>query len=171
MFRRVRSMLIAAACAVCVAVLSAPSAHAAPVVWKDWNAGFKEAAASNRPVLVDVYTDWCGWCKRMDKDVYTNAEIRSYLADHFVMVRMNAESDASARWDGQDYSMRSLASRFRVSGYPTTIFFRSGGDHLANVPGYVPADRFMVLLHYIGEGQMDRGVSFDDYVKQQAGQQ
>src|SRR5438552_2002702 len=88
--------------------------------WRDWNSGLREAASANRPVLVDVYTDWCGWCKRMDRDVYAQPEVRDYLSQHFVLVRLNAESPAAARYEGHAYTLRTLASRFRVSGYPTT---------------------------------------------------
>ena len=154
------------------ALLAAPAA-AAPskgsMTWRDWNAGVKEAESSNRFVLVDVYTDWCGWCKRMDKDVYSRSDVRDYLNQHFVTVRLNAESESPASYEGKAYTGRSLANRFRVSGYPTTIFLRPAGSHIANVPGYVPADRFMLLLKYIGEGHLDRGVTFDDFVKQQTG--
>ncbi len=151
------------------AAATAGAALAKPIVWRDWDSGLRQAGESNRPVLVDVYTDWCGWCKRMDADVYSKPAVRDYLSQHFVLVRLNAESAASARYQGETTTMQNLASRFRVTGYPTTIFLKSGGDHIANVPGYVPADRFLLLLHYIGEGQLDRGVSFDDYVKQQGG--
>jgi thioredoxin-related protein len=129
-----------------------------------WNAGLEHAAASKRPVLVDVYTDWCGWCKRMDHDVYARPEIRDYLAQHFVVIRLNAESNEGATYEGERYTSRGLALHFGVSGYPTTIFLRANGEHLANVPGYVPADKFLPLLRYIGDGHMDRGESYDDFV-------
>ncbi|SRR5258706_7252655 len=144
-------------------------AHAAAPAWKDWNNGLKQASAGGKPVLVDVFTDWCGWCKRMDQDVYTRRDVREYLADHFVTVRLNAEHTAVAYYEGKTYTERQIAERFRISGYPTTIFLHSDGKHIANVPGYVPADRFILLLHYIGDGHMDRGEAYDDFVKQQTG--
>lgn len=132
-------------------------------LWRDWNTGLKEAGASGRPILVDVYTEWCGWCKRMERDVYQRGDVRDYLARRFVTVKIDAEAAAPARYQGKTYTSRSLAARFRVSGYPTTIFLRSDGEHLANVPGYVPADRFLLLLRYIGDGHLDRGESFDEF--------
>jgi thioredoxin-related protein len=134
--------------------------------WRGWDQGLREANASQRPVLVDVYTDWCGWCKRMDRDVYSRSDIREYLSRRFVTVKLNAESPASAKYQGKTFTSRSLAARFRVNGYPTTIFLRPGGEHLANVPGYLDGDRFLLLLHYVGDGHLDRGVTFDEFVKQ-----
>jgi thioredoxin-related protein len=149
-------------------VLAGAPAHAGDLVWRPWNAGLKEADNSHRPVLVDVYTGWCGWCKRMDRDVYQRTDVRDYLTRKFVTVKLDAETDDAARYEGKAFTYRTLASRFRVSGYPTTIFLASSGEHLANVPGYIPADRFLLLLHYVGDGWMDKGVSFDDYVKKTA---
>jgi len=147
---------------------AAAAAKPAELQWSAWDAGLSKAAAAGKPVLVDVYTDWCGWCRRMDHDVYSSAEIRSYLARKFVTVKLNAESPAPVTYQTQRYTGSSLAARFRVNGYPTTIFLRPNGDHLVNVPGYVPADRFLLLLQYVGDGHMDRGVSFDDFVQSQS---
>src|SRR5262249_31115471 len=121
-------------------------------------------------ILVDVYTDWCGWCRRMDADVYSRGDVRSYLSRRFVTVRLNAESDARAGYEGRAYTSRSLANRFRVNGYPTTIFLRPSGEHRVNVPGSRQGNRFLLLLRYIGEGQMDRNVTFDDFVKSVSGE-
>lgn len=143
----------------------ATSAAAQGVAWRKWNAGLQSASSSGRPVLVDVYTDWCGWCKRMDKDVYARADVRDYLNAKFVTIKLNAESAEAATFEGRNYTARTLSSRLEVSGYPTTVFLRANGEKLVNVPGYLPPDRFLKLLRYIGDGHMDRGVSWDDYMK------
>ena len=137
------------------------------IKWKAWDPGLSDAKDRDRPVIVDVYTDWCGWCKRMDRDVYARPDVQEYLSKRFVTVKINAEADVAGSYEGKAYTSRSLAQRFRVNGFPTTIFLRANGQHIANVPGYVPADRFLLLLKYIGEGHLDRSVSFDDFVKQQ----
>jgi len=148
---------------------STPRAAApATLKWQSWDAGLRAAVKARRPILVDVYTDWCGWCRRMDGDVYRRADVRDYLAQRFVTIKLDAEAADEASYEGRMYTSSSLASYFRVTGYPTTIFLKSDGAHLANVPGYVPADRFLLLLRYVGEGAMDRGDSFDDFVKSEA---
>jgi len=156
-----------AATLVLISLAIAAPARTAPetAAWLGWNAGLKRAADTRRPVLVDVYTDWCGWCKRMDRDVYARDDVRNYLVKHFVTVRLDAESADPATYAGKQYTGRTLAQRFGISGYPTTIFLRANSEHLVNVPGYVPADQFLLLLRYIGDGHLDRGESFDQFSK------
>jgi thioredoxin-related protein len=148
--------------------LPASAGAAAPgPAWRTWDRGIAEARTTGRPVLVDVYTDWCGWCRRMEADVYARPDVRDYLARKFVTVKLDAEAEDPARFEGHSFTSRSLAARFNVSGYPTTIFLAPGGDHhLVNVPGYVDAQQFLLVLRYIGDGHMDRGVTFQEFMKQ-----
>ena len=155
-------------CVPLLLLLAAPLQAGAPttVRWRDWDSGLKEARDRKLPVLVDVYTDWCGWCKRMERDVYSQPEVRDYLARRFVTVKLNAEANDAAHYLDQDFTARSLASHFGITGYPTTIFLRPTGDHLINAPGYIPADRFLPVLRYIGDGYMDRGVTWEQFKEQ-----
>jgi thioredoxin-related protein len=146
-----------------LAPLLAGSAGAAPVAWKGWNEGLAAAAGGTRPIIVDVYTDWCGWCKRMDRDVYARSDVSGYLNEHFVMVRLNAESAERVTYTGRSMTARALAGGFQVTGYPTTIFLRPDGTRLVNVPGYVPAEKFLKLVRFVGDGHMDRGESWEEY--------
>src|SRR5262245_30768081 len=141
----------------------APPVRAGGVTWIGWNEGLAAAAGSGKPIIVDVYTDWCGWCKRMDRDTYASAEVSDYVNRHFVMVRLNAESSQRVSYVGRSLTARALAGGFNVTGYPTTIFLRPNGDHMVNVPGYLAPDKFLKLAHYIGDGALDRGVKWEEY--------
>ncbi len=147
---------------------AAGSGPAAPLDWLKWNQGVSEAVSAKRPILVDVYTDWCGWCKRMDRDVYALDDVRRYLKKHFVVVKLNAESAEEARYGDRTLTARALAQQLRVSGYPTTVFLKPNGEHIASVPGYIPAERFKNMLRYIGEDHIGRGVSWQDFEKSAA---
>ena len=154
---RLKSLLILAV------LLLVPAAHAGPVAWRGWNEGLAAAAGGPKPVIVDVYTDWCGWCKRMDRDVYARSDVSEYLNQHFVMVRLNAESAERVSYAGRSLTARALSGGFEVTGYPTTIFLKPDGTHLVNVPGYIPADKFLKLVRFVGDGHMDRGESWEAY--------
>ena len=134
-----------------------------PVAWRGWNEGLAAASGGSKPVIVDVYTDWCGWCKRMDRDVYARSDVSEYLNQHFVMVRLNAESAERVSYAGRSLTARALSGGFEVTGYPTTIFLKPDGTHLVNVPGYIPADKFLKLVRFVGDGHMDRGESWEAY--------
>ncbi len=158
------AMMMASSAAIMLLVLAPPAVRAGNA-WRGWDSGLAEAGSTGRPVLVDVYTDWCGWCKRMDRDVYARRDVQDYLSRRFVTVKLNAESNEMARYEGQSYTSRALAARFGVNGYPTTIFLSSRGAFLGNVPGYAPPDRFLLLLRYIGDGHMEKGESFEAFAK------
>lgn len=144
----------------------ASSLEAGPenVAWVAWDPGLQQAKQLKRPVLVDVYTQWCGWCKRMHRDVYSREDVRDYLDQNFVTVKLDAESGDGARYEGRSYTSRTLASRFRITSYPTTLFLKSNGEHLVSVPGYIEPEKFLLLLRYIGDGHLERGVTWDEFV-------
>jgi thioredoxin-related protein len=144
---------------------AAVSGEKPALTWQSFDSCAIKAKKGDLKILVDVYTDWCGWCKRMDRDVYARRDVQDYLSRRFVTVKLNAESNEMARYEGQSYTSRALAARFGVNGYPTTIFLSSRGAFLGNVPGYAPPDRFLLLLRYIGDGHMEKGESFESFSK------
>ena len=163
--------LLAAALAVTIAATT-PISHldAAPAArpvgapaWRHWDAGLAEASKSGHPLLVDVYTDWCGWCKRMDRDVYSRPELIDYLDHNWVVVRINAEADTPAHYQGRTTTESAIAAAFGINSYPTTVMLKPTGDHLVNVPGYLPAGDFKTVLRFVAEGHMERGEKFEDF--------
>ena len=129
-----RKTAVAAVLAVCLFALSA-AAYA--ISWKsDFQSALKAARESGKPVMVDFYTDWCGWCKKLDTDTYSNARVSS-LSDKFVCVKVDAEKNAR------------LAAAYKVTGYPTVLFIDGNGAVLQKVPGYLPADRFAAVMNNV----------------------
>jgi thioredoxin-related protein len=151
--------------ALVLTLLAHPAVFAAGPAWRSWDSGLHEAATTGRPVLVDVYTGWCGWCKRMDRDVYARSDVQAYLARKFVTVKLDAESGEDARYQGQAYTSRTLAARLGVTGYPTTMFLSAKGTHLRSVPGYSPPQDFLLLLRFVGDGHAERGETYDDFLR------
>ncbi|HYN42888.1 MAG TPA: thioredoxin family protein, partial [Thermoanaerobaculia bacterium] len=73
------------------------------------------ARSEKRLLLVHVYTDWCGWCKKLDREVFTDARVAE-AARGLVAVRVNAEKGGEK-----------VAQRFDVQGYPTVLFVDGSG--------------------------------------------
>jgi thioredoxin-related protein len=140
-----------------------------PPTWLSFDAGMQEAKRTNKKVFVDVYTDWCGWCKKMDKEVFANGTIAPYLSEQFVLVKLNAESAARVSYKDSRSSEMELAREFGVTGYPTCLFLEPNGDLITVVPGYVKADDFFAVLKYFAEShykKIDWQVFYDQHRKE-----
>ncbi|MEO6938565.1 MAG: thioredoxin fold domain-containing protein [Candidatus Kapaibacterium sp.] len=109
-----------------------------------------DAKTQNKLVLVDVYTDWCGWCKKLDRDVYPSAEVQKELKTYFTATKIDAESQAVHFYNGKQLTERQLAAGWAVSGYPTILFLDANGNVLRIISGYHPPSEFAQLLRYIG---------------------
>lgn len=121
-----------------------------------------KAKSENKRVIIDVYTDWCGWCKKMDGEAYSNSEVKKLLNDNFVFVKLNAEGTAKIKYNGKEYTETDLATFFEVTGYPTTVFLEPDGkliefnydkQNMKSVPGYFKTDEFKKILEYFKDGK------------------
>ena len=159
--------IVMVAAAATVYMASKFSKHAqdpATIEWHNVSDGMALSHSTNKKILMDVYTDWCTWCKKMDKETYSKGEIASYISDHFIPVRLNAESQQMRLFDTVHITDADLASAFHVTGYPTTIFIQSDGKPITSLPGYVETDEFKNVLRYIAEDAYMK-MGYDDFKK------
>ncbi len=109
-----------------------------------------EAQALNkkdpRPFFIDVYTDWCGWCKRMDKDTFSDEEVASYVNKNYYAVKLDAESAGKVQFNGRQMSEAQLAGFFKVRGYPTIVLVDASLDNVTPKPGYKKPAGFLSML-------------------------
>jgi thioredoxin-related protein len=140
------------------------SSKPGPIAWKSFNEGVALAQSSNKKILVDAYTDWCSWCKKMDAEVYTNTEVVKILNKHFVAVKLNAESNNPVSFGGNTYTEAEFAHQLGVTGYPTTLFFDKDSNPITDFAGYAVSDRFARVLDFIGRDYY-KTTSFQEYMK------
>lgn len=123
--------------------------------WLDWNTGYPLALKTKKIVLVDAYTDWCGWCKKMDRDTYTNQKIISMLNKDFVVIKFNPEiKDATYEIEGQIVSGRELYAQLtqgKSTGFPTTYFIEPHKKQIQIAAGYLGPDDFSKVLEQVKE--------------------
>jgi thioredoxin-related protein len=124
----------------------------------------KLAKDNSKKVLIDVYTVWCGYCRKMAAETYPTEKVKNAVDDYFYTVRLNAESDREIIFNGASFTEAELASAFGVSSFPTTVFVDTNGDPLGLQPGYMDADIFSQLLAFIGSNAFQTQ-SFEDFAK------
>ncbi|HCK22777.1 MAG TPA: hypothetical protein DHW15_11640 [Bacteroidetes bacterium] len=94
--------------------------------WEELNAA---AAAQNKYIMVDAYTDWCGPCKQMDKMMFhDNAEVAAVMNENFISYKIDCERDFGLVF----------SRKFKVAGYPTLLFFNSNGQLIDRQMGFEP---------------------------------
>ncbi|MBR9852972.1 MAG: DUF255 domain-containing protein [Algicola sp.] len=139
------------------------NAQAQEINWISWDEAVRlsKTDASPKKIFVDVYTDWCGWCKKMDKNTFQNPEVSKYMQDNFYMVKMDAEGKDPIEYQGKTFKYipsgrrgyHELAAALlqgRMS-YPTVVFLDEKLNMLSPVPGYQQVEPFMQIAKYFGE--------------------
>ncbi|MEY4896940.1 MAG: hypothetical protein RL525_333 [Bacteroidota bacterium] len=121
------------------------------LTWMDFAEGYTKAKAENKILLVDAYTDWCSWCKVMDRETYTNAQVIAVLNNEFVCVKFNPEVEKKHKFGAYNLSSNELLywlANGQPGGYPTSyfIFNPAKNDKRASQAGYLPPDQFLNLL-------------------------
>ena len=131
-------------------------------------------AKQPKPILVDLYTDWCGWCKVMDKSTYGNEKVAAYINQHYYAVKFNAESRQKVVFNGKEYgyneSMKTndlaLLLSFGDRSYPNTVFLGSLAERPAPLAGYLKPKEIEAPLRYFAERKGDETfVEFNQKMK------
>ena len=131
------------------------------VKWHTW----EEAVAANekekRKIFVDIYTDWCGWCKRMDKTTFNDPRVAAYLNKYFYPVKLNAEQKGDIEFGGYIFKYKALQRRGyhelaaalldNKLSYPTTVFLTEDFKVDQRLPGYLDASKMLAVLTYLAE--------------------
>lgn len=127
-----------------------------------------------KKILIDVYTDWCVWCKRMDAETFNHPEIASYLNEYFYPVKFNAESYDTIVFNGAKYINLNRSTRsthplaysllgWRLS-YPSIVYFNEKLEYLGPMPGFKTAEQMEVIINYIAQDKY-RSMSMESFEK------
>lgn len=106
-------------------------AWCAGVPWvHSFQTALADAKRDSKPIFVDIYADWCTWCAKLDRDVYSTPQFVKYM-QNFIPVRLNAEDNK----EGTDF-----ANQYNVDGFPTLIVTDSSGAVTNRIGGYMDAN-------------------------------
>lgn len=131
--------------------------------WTNLEKAVAAASEQNRAILLDVYTDWCGWCKKMDKEVFADPAVAEILASRFTLAKVNGESKDEITYKGKKTNGIGIAQGFGVRGYPSIIFLDSNGDMLTLIPGFLDAEKFLPVVLFIGNKEYEK-MEWDAYI-------
>lgn len=104
---------------------------------RDLGDALQRASGERKLVMVDFYTDWCRWCRKLDETTYADSRVRQALGS-VIAVKLDAEKEG-----------RKDAVRYRVDGYPTVLFLDASGVEVGRIPGYLPPGPFLEELQDI----------------------
>lgn len=100
---------------------------------KNLDGGLERARAESRPIMIDFYTDWCGWCKKLDQDTYSNSRVQE-LAQGFVCLKVNGDK------------FPNFVSKYLIEGYPTIVFLNPAGEEISRIVGYTDANGLLAKM-------------------------
>lgn len=114
------------------------------------------SGSNNKKFIVDVYTDWCGWCKVMDKKTFTDPALIEYLNKNFHVVKFNAEQKEPVNYKGKTYNWEPMG-RNGINGlgiellqgrlsYPTLVYLNEKLEPISISPGYKKPEELMSEL-------------------------
>lgn len=148
------------------------------VKWYTVEQAEKLAKENPRPILIDTFTDWCGWCKKLDQDTFSNPVIAEILNNKFYPVKFDAEGKEPVTFLGKTFINDGKAGRTHQLAvellrgqlsYPNIVFFNEKIQLITNVPGYRSAKEMEVVISYFAEKAYDRQ-NYQDYEKTFKGQ-
>lgn len=130
------------------------------VKWMTLEEALEKSKTDKRKIFVDVFTDWCGWCKRMDSTTFINPAVAQYLNDNYYPVKFNAEQQKEIVFKDKTYQFKKNGARGyhelaaewlnnRLS-YPTVVFLDESQGVIQPLQGYQDATKMEAVLNYFG---------------------
>jgi thioredoxin-related protein len=128
--------------------------------WMSLEQAISKTTKQPKKIFMDMYTDWCGWCKKMDQTTFADPVIVAYMNKHYYAVKFNAEGQDSVVFNKQVYVQQKPGQKrsphnlaiLLLNGkmsYPSYVFLNPDQSVITAVPGYYAPDQFEPLLHFL----------------------
>ena len=150
--------------ALCLCASLATFAQGASINWLTVDELEAAQAREPRKVMIDVYTKWCGPCKMMMRNTFTNPDVISYLNENFYAVKFDAEGPDPVEFKGQTYGnptyvpnkpgrngVHELSRAFQVRAYPTLVYLDEELEMIAPISGYKTPQQLELYLRFFDD--------------------
>jgi len=131
------------------------------VKWYSVEEAVELAAANPRKILIDIYTDWCGFCKRMEAETFNNPAVARYINRNYYPVKFNSETRDTIYFQGHKFinegEGRRSAHQFSIAllqgrmSYPSVVYLNEEGELLTSVPGFMTPEKIEPILRFFAE--------------------
>ncbi|MFZ1806005.1 MAG: DUF255 domain-containing protein [Cyclobacteriaceae bacterium] len=142
------------------ATVALSESEVSPVNWMTFEEAIEKSKTEKRKIFIDVYTDWCGWCKVMDKNTFSEEKIAKILNEQFYPVKFNAEQTEDVEFNGttfkfvpsgnKGYHQLAAALLNNQLSYPTVVFLDEEFRMIQPLAGYQKAPEFHKIIQFIG---------------------
>ncbi len=142
--------------------LTAAAQDNSPVKWMGIEEAVEKLKKEPLKIFVDVYTDWCGWCKRMEANTFSHPVIAAYLNENYYPVKLNAEHKEPLTFQGITFKNQNPEGRRHAHdlaaallqgqmGYPSVVFIDEESNVITTVPGFKQPQDMEPMLHFFKE--------------------
>lgn len=141
-------------------LLAVAQETASPVKWMSFEEALERSKTEKRKIFIDVYTDWCGWCKVMDKNTFSEAAVAKILNEQFYAVKFDAEQTRDIQFAGRTFKFipqgnkgvheLAVALLNNQMSYPTVVFLDEEFRMIQPVAGYQKAPEFHKIISFVG---------------------
>lgn len=153
-------------------VSASDKVEAGPVKWMSFEEAVEKSKTEKRKIFIDVYTDWCGWCKVMDKNTFSEEKVAKILNEEFYPVKFDAEQTEDVVFNGttfkfvpsgnKGYHQLAAALLNNQLSYPTVVFLDEEFRMIQPLAGYQKAPEFHKIIQFIGEDHY-KNMKWDDW--------
>ena len=141
--------------------------------WMTLNEAIDANSKNPKKIFIDVYTNWCGWCKRMDATTFEDKGVIKYMNATFYPVKLDAETKDTILFKNKaytfvpEYKSNEIAAFF-LNGqmsYPTSVYLDEKLDLIGPMPGYLTKDQLLPVLKYFGNNTF-KTKKWEDFLKE-----